>query len=96
MKLKQQKHIEVPRLYANGRVIERPGGFYWKSENGNGEHGPFPTVLDAVTDMQSTEDSEYEPEDSFEADGSELGIGRWIDPDTGQPGEEWMPRIEDH
>ena len=27
---------------------------------------------------------------------SELGISEWIDPDTGGPAEDSVPRIEDH
>ena len=27
---------------------------------------------------------------------SEIGIANWIDPDTGEPAEESVPRIEDH
>ena len=41
--------------------------------------------------------------DVEEADGqdlqeveSELGISQWIDPDTGDPAEDSVPRLEDH
>jgi hypothetical protein len=27
---------------------------------------------------------------------SELGISEWIDPDSGEPAEDSVPRIEDH
>ena len=78
------------------RIVKRADGFYWRGENGRAEHGPFPTQLDAVTDMQAAEDSEYEPEEAAEPAGTETGMANWIDPDTGEPGEEWVPRIEDH
>ena len=35
------------------------------------------------------------PEPLQEAE-SEIGIAEWIDPDTGGPAEDSVPRIEDH
>jgi hypothetical protein len=43
--------------------------------------------------MQS--DGGAEPDAVQEAE-SELGINEWIDPDTGVPAEEHVPRIEEH
>lgn len=78
------------------RIIERPDGFYWRAEDGRAEYGPFPTLLDAVSDMQSTGDTGYEPGETLAEAEDEIGISDWIDPDTGQPAEEWIPRTEDH
>jgi len=78
-------------------ILKRPDGFYWRAESGRGEYGPFPTLLDAVADMQSDgEDSAYEPGESLAEAEDEIGISTWIDPDTGQPAEESIPRTEDH
>ncbi len=74
---------EAPR----GRIIERPDGFYWQA--GGEEYGPFPTLGEAEADMQSAPDTLQEAE-------SELGISEWIDPDSGVPAEDSVPRIEDH
>jgi hypothetical protein len=80
------------------RVVERPDGFYWQPEDRSTEYGPFPTLLEAVTDMQSAGagDSDYEPGETLEQAEDEIGISAWIDPDTGEPAEESIPRTEDH
>jgi hypothetical protein len=78
------------------RIIERPDGFYWHSPDRSTQYGPFPTLLDAVTDMQATGDGSYEPGETLEEAEDEIGISSWIDPDTGEPAEESIPRTEDH
>jgi len=78
------------------RIVERPDGFYWRTEDRRTEYGPFPTLIDAVTDMQATGDGSYEPGESLEEAEDEIGISSWIDPDTGEPAEESIPRTEDH
>ena len=78
------------------RVIERPDGFYWQSEDRREEYGPFQTLPEAVAAMQSSGESDLEPGESLAEAESEVGIADWIDPDTGQPAEESVPRIEDH
>ena len=79
------------------RIVERPGGFYWRSADRAEEYGPFPTLLDARTDMLSADDeNDYEPGESLAEAEDEIGISTWIDPDTGQPAEESIPRTEDH
>jgi hypothetical protein len=80
------------------RVIERPDGFYWESKAKRETHGPFASLAEAEADMLSggaaaTEDLEL-GESLHEAE-SELGISEWIDPDTGVPAEDSVPRIED-
>lgn len=78
------------------RVIERPDGFYWRAEDGRAEYGPFPTMVEAVADMEATDESDYEPGESLAEAEDEIGISDWIDPDTGEPAEEGIPRTEDH
>jgi hypothetical protein len=80
---------EIP----SGRVIERPDGFYWK--DGGEESGPFPTRAEAEDAMQASE-AGLEPGETLQEAESELGIAEWIDPDTGGPAEDSVPRIEDH
>jgi hypothetical protein len=79
------------------RTIERPDGFYWQDELGE-EYGPFETLAEALQDMeQAGADTEAEPSDfeSLEETEAEMGVG-WIDPLTGEPGEDGSPRLEDH
>ena len=80
------------------RVIERPDGFYWESKQKGETYGPFKTLAEAAADMLSggaAAAEDLEAEGLQEAE-SELGINEWIDPDTGGPAEDNIPRIEDH
>ena len=43
----------------------------------------------------STE-GDFDPGESLQEAESELGMSEWIDPDTGGPAEDNVPRIEDH
>ena len=82
-----------------GRVIERPDGFYWESLAKKGElRGPFANLAEAEADMMSDggDDEEVEVPEALQEAESELGINEWIDPDTGGPAEDNVPRIEDH
>jgi hypothetical protein len=82
-----------------GRVIERPDGFYWEAKKGGEAHGPFATLAEAEADLLSggaTAAEEDEVPEALQEAESELGINEWIDPDTGGPAEDSVPRIEDH
>jgi hypothetical protein len=87
---------EKPREVApRGRIIERPDGFYWIA--GGDEQGPFATLSEAEADMLSGGgNGDFEPADTLQEAESEAGISDWIDPDTGGPAEDSVPRIEDH
>lgn len=79
------------------RLIERPDGFYWQARDGARLYGPFATLLEAMQDMAPVEgDEATEPGESLQEAEAEIGIADWIDPDTGQPGEEERARIEEH
>jgi hypothetical protein len=52
------------------------------------EYGPFASLLEAVQDMEYNAESDFEPGESLEEAEDEIGISDWIDPDTGEPGEE--------
>jgi hypothetical protein len=82
-----------------GRVLERPDGFYWESKQTKAPRGPFETRAEAEADMLAggAADGEFDPEaDTLQEAESEVGISDWIDPDTGGPAEDNVPRIEDH
>lgn len=92
---KQEARDETPaRTEDNGRIIERADGFYWLSLKGEAQSGPFTTRAEAELDLQSG-GGELEIGDLQEAE-SEIGISEWIDPDTGGPAEDSVPRLEDH
>jgi hypothetical protein len=94
----QEPPLAAEAAPLQGHVIERPDGFYWEAKKGE-THGPFATLAEAEADLlaggaAAEEDAEV-PEALQEAE-SELGINEWIDPDTGGPAEDNVPRIEDH
>ena len=85
-----------------GRVLERPDGFYWESKATKTPRGPFETRAEAEADLlaggagpEDAEPADLEEGTLLEAE-SELGISDWIDPDTGGPAEDNVPHIEDH
>ncbi len=90
---------KMPETSANddrARIIERPDGFYWQSQEDDKEYGPYPTLVAAVADLQAAAETGYEPGESLAEAESEIGIADWIDAETGAPAEESVPRIEDH
>jgi hypothetical protein len=87
---------ETPPEYDRARIIERPDGVYWQDKDSGREYGPFPTLMDAVQDMETSGGSELEPGESLEEAEKEIGISDYIDPETGVPAEDGVPRIEDH
>lgn len=91
-----QKIPETPPDFDRTRVIERPDGVYWQSKDDGREYGPFATLAEAVADMQSRDDTGYEPGESLEEAEADIGIETWVDPETGLPAKESVPRIEDH
>ncbi len=50
---------------------------------------------DADAELLPTDEELDTAEDLHEAE-AELGINEWIDPDTGVPAEDSVPRLEDH
>jgi hypothetical protein len=88
---------ETSPEYDSARVIERPDGFYWQAKDGTRECGPFATLLEAVQDMQATDNEEaLEPGETVEEAQAEIGLSDWIDPDTGEPAEQDGRHLEEH
>jgi hypothetical protein len=90
---------ETPEDYDHAWVIERPDGVYWQSKETGVEHGPFSTLIEAIEDMErggAEAEEDYEPAETIEEAEAEIGVSGWIDPDTGDLGESWTPRLEDH
>jgi hypothetical protein len=79
-----------------GRVVERPDGFYWERSQGE-MVGPYTTLAEAEADMLADGAADVpEGTETLQEAESELGISEWIDPDTGGPAEDNVPRLEDH
>lgn len=94
----RRKKIAVSRdEAAQGRILERPDGFYWEADSG-ALHGPFVTRAEAEADRlaEGAAGEELEAGESLQEAESEIGMSEWIDPDTGGPAEDNIPRIEDH
>ncbi len=87
---------ETPPDYDKTRIIERPDGFYWQDKETEEMFGPFPTLLEAIRDMEYNADADMETPESLEEVEAELGISGWIEPETGEPAEDTFTRLEDH
>ncbi len=94
----RQVIAETPPDYDSTRVIERPDGFYWRTKDGAREYGPFPTLLEAVQDMETETagDEAPEPAESLQEAQAEIGMSDWIDPETGEPAEQDGRYLEEH
>ena len=86
----------TPSEYDQTRIFERPDGFYWQSKTDGRESGPFPTLIEAIQDLQYRDESEVEPGETIEEAEAEVGVSGWVDPETGEPAEESIPRLEEH
>ena len=91
-----EKPTETLPEYDDTQIIERPDGFYWVDQETSAERGPFKTLQHALEDMNYKDESAYEPNETLEEAEAEIGIADWIDPETGEPAEESVPRLEDH
>ena len=78
-------------------ILKRPDGFYWQQKSGE-LRGPFTTRREAEDDRLAggAAEEEYEAGESLQEAESEIGVSEWIDPDTGGPAEDNVPRLEDH
>ena len=99
MPRRKKKVVSLKEEALQGRVIERPDGFYWESKETKELRGPFATRAEAEADMLAggAGDDELDPVvGGLQEAESELGISEWIDPDTGVPADDNIPRLEDH
>jgi hypothetical protein len=81
---------------AGGRIVQRADGFYREKAGGEAV-GPYATLAEAEADLLADGAAEdLEAGESLQEAESELGISEWIDPDTGGPAEDNVPRLEDH
>jgi hypothetical protein len=88
---------QTPSKPEESHVIERADGFYWRSPETGAEYGPFESADEAREDMLfDAEADEVESDETLEEAEAEIGLSGWVDPDTGDLGESWTPRLEDH
>jgi hypothetical protein len=78
-------------------ILKRPDGFYWQRKSGE-LRGPFVTRAEAEADRLAggATEEDFAPGESLQEAESEIGVAEWIDPDTGGPAEDHIPRLEDH
>jgi hypothetical protein len=88
---------KAARPEAAGPIIKRPDGYYWEAKPGE-LRGPFDTREEAEVERIAggVAESEFEAGETLQEAESEIGMSEWIDPDTGGPAEDSIPRIEDH
>lgn len=88
--------VSIPQTrYDHVRVIERPDGFYWQDKVTDELCGPFPTLLEAIQDVQDQADVGYQEGASQEEAEAEIGISSWIDPETGELAEDLQLHLSD-
>lgn len=74
-----------------GSLVQHPDGWYWIAPDGHQEFGPFATRSLALGDRDRySEEAPSEGETVEEAE-REIGIGDWIDAETGAPAEGQSP-----
>ena len=78
-------------------ILKRPDGFYWQKTSGE-LRGPFVTRAEAEADRLAggAAEDNFDVGESLQEAESEIGVAEWIDPDTGGPAEDHVPRLEDH
>jgi hypothetical protein len=87
--------VPTPSENDQTQVLERPDGFYWQDNLTEKLYGPFSTRLEAAQDMEGQNDNGYEEGESLKDAEAEIGIADWIDPETGEPAEDVLPRLSD-
>jgi hypothetical protein len=96
MKEQENPPASPPTDYDHSRIVERPDGFYWLDSDTGEALGPFPSLAEAVEDMQYNPESDYEPIESLDEAEDELGLSGWVDPETGELAEDTFTHLEDH
>jgi hypothetical protein len=92
----KRKKTQASAEELQGPIVKRPDGYYWESKQG--ERGPFETREEAEIERLAggATEGELEAGETLQEAESEIGMSEWIDPDTGGPAEDSVPRLEDH
>jgi len=86
----------LPIAEETSRVMARPDGFYWVADDGRQEFGPFVTAVQALAALREGIETTSEPGETVAEAAAEIGVAEWVDPDTGEPAEDVVTRIEEH
>jgi hypothetical protein len=82
---------EGPTIDDERGLVEHPDGWYWSADDGRQQFGPFASRMLARADRdRGSEQAPSEGETVQEAE-REIGIGDWIDAETGDPAEGQSP-----
>ncbi|MCV2371300.1 hypothetical protein [Roseateles oligotrophus] len=71
-------------------IALKPDGYYWQTENGRREFGPFESYELAAADMHVGEENLGTTNNLTEVE-DEIGVASWIDADTGTLAEGQSP-----
>ena len=86
----------IPHTHHNhARIIERADGFYWQDKVTDELCGPFPTLVEAMRDMQDQEETDYQEGESLAEAEADIGMVGWIDPETGEAAEDLQLHLGD-
>jgi hypothetical protein len=86
-----QDKQELPE-FDDARLERRASGYFWIAKLDGREFGPFDRLADALDDLNATTGSGLELRETLAEAEDEIGIADWIDPDTGVPAEQGVPR----
>lgn len=82
---------EAPTADDDTSFVQHPDGWYWLAPDGQQQFGPFADRQEARADRDRySEEAPAEGETVQEAE-REIGIGDWIDAETGAPAEGQSP-----
>jgi hypothetical protein len=98
MARRKKRAVSRDNDFSDEPILKRPDGFYWQRKSGE-LRGPFVTRPEAEADRLAgglADDDEVETGNPLHEAEFELGMAEWIDPDTGVPAEDHVPRLEDH
>jgi hypothetical protein len=76
------------------RVVEHPDGWHWIALDGHQQFGPFDSMEAVLADMEPG-DAAPDAGQTLQETERVLGLGDWIDPETGELAEDTRMRIED-
>lgn len=72
-------------------IASRADGYYWLSPDGRQEFGPFESFELARADRDGFDDAAWSPGETLREAEDEIGMGAWIDPETGEPAQGQSP-----
>lgn len=72
-------------------ITNRADGYYWLAPDGRQEFGPFESYELARADRDGFDDAAWSPGETLREAEDEIGMGAWIDPETGEPAQGQSP-----